>query len=398
MIKRRDKRGRILREGEYQLSDGRYRYRYLDNWGIERIVHSSRLDARDPYPARMKRGPSLRELEKKIKADLLAEIATNGGGLSVLDLVQKYIKTKTNVRPTTAKGYVTVVNILKNDSLGNTRIDSIKISDAKLWFINQQKKGRGYSSLHTIRGVLRPAFQMAVDDDLIRKNPFSFELSDCIINDSKKRNAVSPRDEERFLTFVKEDSHYRRYYEGIYILFKTGLRISEFCGLTIKDINFEEHVINIDHQLMRNGSKGYYLQKTKTDCGTRVLPMTPDVEECFRKIIDNRKKPRKEPVIGGKMGFLYLDQKGDPKYSLHWEKYFKFIVEKHNKFNEGDPLPRITPHMCRHTYCTNMAKAGIPVKVLQYLMGHSEINVTMNVYTHVDLAEAKAAVSKLAVG
>lgn len=74
MIKRRDKRGRILREGEYQLSDGRYRYRYLDNWGIERCVHSSRLDARDPYPARMKKGPSLRELEKKSRPIFLPKL------------------------------------------------------------------------------------------------------------------------------------------------------------------------------------------------------------------------------------------------------------------------------------------------------------------------------------
>ncbi len=397
MTKRRDKKGRILHEGEYQLSDGRYRFRYIDNMGVERILHSHRLDARDPYPPGKKRCPALREMEKKVKADLFDNIATNGGDLTVMELVNKYIETKINVRPTTAKGYITVTNILKNDPIGRVRIDNIRISDAKLWFIRLQKSGRGYSSIHTIKGVLRPAFQMAVDDDLIRKNPFCFPLSECIVNDSKKRQAVSNRDEQRFLEFVRQDSHYRRYYEGMYILFKTGLRISEFCGLTIKDIDFEEHVINIDHQLMKDGSRGYYIQKTKTDCGTRVLPMTPDVEECFRKIIENRRRRIKEPNIKGKMGFLYIDQKGDPMYSLHWEKYFRFVVEKHNKFNLEDPLPRITPHMCRHTYCTNMAKAGMPVKVLQYLMGHSEINVTMNVYTHVDLDEAKAVVSKLAI-
>ena len=398
MTKRRDNKGRVLREGECQLTDGRYRYKYTDNFGVQRCVHSYRLDVHDPVLSGRKRGPSLRELEKKIQADLFDNISADGGNLTVLDLVQKYIATKTNVRPTTAKGYVTVVNILKKDPLGSTRIDKIRISDAKLWFIKQQKEeGRGYSSIHTIRGVLRPAFQMAVDDDLIRKNPFGFQLVDVIINDSIRREAISRDDERRFLNFIKEDSHYRRYYEGIYILLKTGLRISEFCGLTIKDINFDEHVINIDHQLMKNGSKGYYIQKTKTDSGTRVLPMTPDVEECFRKIIERRKTPIKEPVIGGHMGFLYLDINGNPMYSLHWEKYFKFIVDKHNSIYK-EQLPKITPHICRHTYCTNMAKSGMPPKVLQYLMGHSEIGVTMNTYTHVGLEEAKAVVSRLATG
>lgn len=398
MTRRRDKKGRVLREGEYQLSDGRYRFRYIDCFGVERCVHSARLDMNDPFPKGKKRGPSLREMERQIQADLFDKVAPNGGGLTVLELVEKYIKTKIGVRPTTKKGYGTVVNILKNDPFGKVRIDKVRISDAKLWLIKlQQKDGRSYSSIHSIRGVLRPAFQQAVDDDLIRKNPFEFQLVEVILNDSIRREAISHEDERKFLEFAKTDPHYCQYYEGFYILFKTGMRISEFCGLTIKDIDFKEHVINIDHQLMKDGSRGYYIQKTKTDCGTRVLPMTPEVEECFRKIIENRPTPIKEPVIGGKMGFLYLDLNGNPMYSIHWEKYFKFVVDKHNSIYKYQ-LPKITPHICRHTYCTNMAKAGMPPKVLQYLMGHSEIGVTMNTYTHVGLEDAKAVVSKLKIG
>ena len=63
--------------------------------------------------------------------------------------------------------------------------------------------------------------------------------------DVYKRQAISRAEERKFLRFVKEDPHFCRYYEGIYILFKTGLRISEFCGLTISDIDFKEHTINI---------------------------------------------------------------------------------------------------------------------------------------------------------
>ena len=67
--------------------------------------------------------------------------------------------------------------------------------------------------------------------------------------------------------------------------------------------------------------------------------------------------------------------------AMHWEKYFQHMVEKYNKIYR-DQLPEITPHVCRHTYCSDMAKAGISPKTLQYLMGHSEIGVTMNTYTH----------------
>ena len=98
------------------------------------------------------------------------------------------------------------------------------LSDAKAWLIKLQKvDGRGYSSIHSIRGVLRPAFQMAVDDDLIRKNPFGFELASVVVNDSVTREAISRKQERDLLKFIKEDKHFSRYYDGIYILFHTCL-------------------------------------------------------------------------------------------------------------------------------------------------------------------------------
>ena len=397
MNKRRDNRGRILHNGESQMPDGRYRFRYNDIFGKPRVVYSIRLDRHDPVPAGKKKTLSLRELENQIKADLFDHIVSHGGNLTVLELVEKYISTKINVRQTTSKGYGTVINILKKDPFGKKRIDTVRISDAKCWLIKlQQKDGRGYSSIHSIRGVLRPAFQMAVDDGLIRKNSFSFQLVEVIVNDSLRREALSREDERKFLKFVKEDSHFSQYYEGIYILFKTGMRISEFCGLTVSDISFEEHSINIDHQLMKNGSKGYYIQQTKTESGTRVIPMTPDVEACFKKIIENRKPPKKEPIIEGKTGFLYFDKNGSVMYSLHWEHYFKHIRTKYNNIYRVQ-MPLVTPHVCRHTYCSNMAKSGCNPKTLQYLMGHSEIGVTLNTYTHVKYEDAKAEITKLKI-
>ena len=89
-----------------------------------------------------------------------------------------------------------------------------------------QSRGKSYSSIQNIRGVLRPAFELAFRDGLIMSNPFAFQLGDALINDSVKREAISPGDERRFLEFIKNDKHYCRYYEGIYVLLKTGLRIS----------------------------------------------------------------------------------------------------------------------------------------------------------------------------
>ncbi len=385
--KRKDNKGRILRNGELQERNGRYRFKYIDTFGDPKYVRSWRLDVHDPMPAGKKPEPSLRELEKRIAADMIDQIVPEGGRLTVSDLVEKYVSLRNGVRPSTEAGYKTVINLLKKDPFGSQRIDKVKVLDAQEWLVKLQKNGRGYSSIHTIRGVLRPAFQLAVDNDYVRKNPFAFDLGTVIYNDSVTREALSRDDERKFLKFVKEDSHFCKYYDGIYILFNTGLRISEFVGLTLKDIDFENMKINVDHQLQRNNGIGYNIRDTKTESGGRLVPMTEEVAECFKRIIQNRKTPKVEPMVDGYVGFLFLDKDEHPMVAMHWEKYFQHIVEKYNNIYKIQ-MPKVTPHVCRHTFCSRMASARMNPKSLQYIMGHSDISVTLNTYTHLGFDDA----------
>lgn len=392
--KRRDNKGRVLRNGESQRKDGRFMYKYTDNAGNIKYVYSWKLVKTDTVPKGVKDDLSLREKEKLIHRDLEDDISPCGGEMTVLDLVKKYVSQKTGVKHNTKANYSFVINIIKKEDFGKKRIDKVKLSDAKGWLIKLQSDGRGYSTIHSVRGVVRPAFQMAVDDDLIRKNPFEFQLATVVVNDSVTREALTRKQERAFLKFVKEDKHFSRYYEGIYILFKTGLRISEFVGLTIADIDLKNGVIDVNHQLQRKRNMEYVIEETKTECGTRLVPMTDEVKKCFRKIIENRKKPKTEPMIDGKVGFLYLDKNDMPMVALHWEKYFQHICEKYNKIYKAE-MPKVTPHICRHTYCTNMANSGMNPKTLQYLMGHSDVSVTLNIYTHTGYDDAKKELARL---
>jgi integrase len=235
---------------------------------------------------------------------------------------------------------------------------------------------------------------LAVDDDILRKNPFEFQLATVLVNDSVTREAITKKQERAFLDFIKKDTHYSKYYDGMYILFKTGMRISEFTGLTVKDLDMENRTINIDHQLQKTGTL-VYIDTTKTYAGTRVIPMQDDVYECFKRILAKRKPPKVEPMIDGYSGFLWFDKDGKPMVAMHWEKYFQHAVNKYNSIYRIQ-LPKITPHVCRHTYCSNMAKSGMNPKVLQYLMGHADISVTLNTYTHLKLDDAREEVEKLA--
>lgn len=125
----------------------------------------------------------------------------------------------------------------------------------------------------------------------------------------------------------------------------------------------------------------YIIEDTKTSSGTRLVPMMDDVYDCFKRMLSARAKPKVEPMIDGYTGFLFLDKNGMPMVALHWEKYFQHIREKYNSIYKVQ-LPKITPHVCRHTFCSNMAKSGMNPKTLQYIMGHSDIGVTLNTYTH----------------
>lgn len=394
--KRKDSKGRLLRTGEQQRKDGRYIFTYKGNDGKPKYLYSWKLEPTDKLPAGVKPCKSLRELEKEVQQALADEVAYHGGDITVLELVERYVSIKKhNVRHNTTAGYKTVINLLKNEDFGHMRIDLVKMSDTQKWLQKLQiEDKKSFSSICSIRGVLRPAFRMAVNDDLIRKNPFDWELKEMIKNDSVSREAVTPRQERLFLEFVKNDKHYCQYYEGMYILFNTGMRISEFCGLTLDDIDMENRKIKIDHQLQRTREGVYLIEETKTKYSKRELPMSEGVYQCFKRLIKKRKKNKVEPMIDGKVGFLVLDKNGMPYLALHWEKRFEYSLKKYNRTFKEE-LPTITPHVCRHSYCTNRVRDGVSPNTLQRLMGHEDIRTTLQYYTHLSYEDVEKEMREL---
>ena len=221
---------------------------------------------------------------------------------------------------------------------------------------------------------------MAIDDDYVRKNPFDFSLSEVIENDSKTKVALSEEQEQALLDFIAQDNCYQRYYDDVLILLKTGLRISEFCGLTKHDLDFENHSININHQLLKN-KDGYYINEPKTKSGIRQIPMSTKVYEAFKRVLNDRGRADNF-IVGGYSRFLFLNRNGLPKVAVNFETMFRGLVKKYNKSHE-EALPKVTtPHTLRHTFCTNLANAGMNPKALQYIMGHSNISITLNLYAH----------------
>lgn len=380
--KRKDKKGRVLRTGESQRKDLTYQYRYQDVTGKRRTVYAPTLE-------------ELRAKEDEINKAQDSGVDYNAGNVTVIELLERYISLKQGVRNATKVGYNFVYNLVKKEDFGYRKIRDIKISDAKLWLMKLQKDGRGYSTITSVRGVVKPAFQMAFEEDILPKNPFEFKLSDVVKNDSRKRIALTQEQTDIFMTFIKEDKHFSCYYDEFVVLLETGMRVSELCGLTKQQLDFEKRRIWVDHQLVRKPDCTYYVEKTKTESGCRFIPMTDNVYKSLKSIIANRKKPSKEWIIDGYSGFLLLDKNGNPKVAMHLEHHFQWALKKYRKLHPDKPLPKITPHVFRHTFCTNMANAGMDLKSLQYLMGHSDAGVTMNVYTHASYDHAEQSMQKI---
>ena len=369
VIRRKDSNGRVLQSGESQRKDGIYQYRYTYG-GKRETVYAPNLN-------------ELRQKEKEIQALLGAGINYAAGTIDTIELVAKYINLRQGVRYSTRVGYQFVSNILKRETFCRKPIRDILASEAKAWMKKLfYEDGYGYSTLCAIKGIIAPAFRMAYEEDVIKKNPFDFDLSGVVPNNAKPRQALTDQELIDWLDFVKNDSTYRKYYDEFIVLLGTGLRVSEFCGLTLQDIDFDEMRIKVERQLARTRSGKFYVEKPKTKNGVRYIPMSPEVCESMQNIVQQRYSGGPEIIIDGVVGFLLLDRSHRPKVALHIENELRWCMKKYQKRYPNKKLPQITPHVLRHTFCTNMARNGMAIKNLQYLMGHSDVGTTLNIYTH----------------
>ena len=394
MATRKDSKGRKLREGESQRQDGRYCYTYVGLDGKRHTTYSWKLDVHDVMPSGKHTDVSLREKERQIEQDMLNGVMPCGGNYTVVSLLETFLSLKTNIKPRTREIYESIINVVKNDSFGDVRIDKVTKMSAKMFFIHlQDDKGYSYNTLKVYHTNIKSAFAMAVEEDLIRKNPLDFVVSKVLRDDTKKVEALSREQQNSFLEFVEE--YYPKYYDAVYLLFSTGMRIGEFSGLTIKDIDLKNGVVNVNQQIYYSHGK-YSVGTLKTTSGQRSIPMTDKMHAAFSRLVKEARQRTVQPVVDGYSGFLFCSEKGMPAYGQLWQKRLDIMNRRFNKYHPNNQI-RITPHVCRHTFITLMALSGMNPKILQTIAGHADIKMTLGYYTHVGVEDMKKEFLRLAV-
>ena len=377
-----------LRPNEYyNPKTKRYEYHYKDCLGKERVISSYRLEMTDQLPKGKKSTKSLREKEAEINAYLKNSIDINGTKLTLLEVVDRYLNSLYNRKKLTHNtkvGYNVTVNTLKQYKLGYMEIGKIRPEHCEEWLADMKKKYRG-SSIQTQISLIKRTFEYALDYDYVAKNPFRRITTDK--SDSKKMEALSVEDMNRFLDFCLKDTHSSHCYDMLYILFWSGLRASELCGLTLDNIDMDNRMITVNKQLQCINHTHVVLP-TKTTNGVRTIPMTDGVYESFQRIIENRYlKGDIEPVCYDEQGnvyegFVFLATRSRRTITRsHVEEYLQNCIKRFNNANPENPIRKFEPHICRHTFATNMQY--LPPKTLQYILGHGNISTTMDNYVDV---------------
>lgn len=391
---RKDNKGRVLRKGETQRkSDLRYVYTYTDP-----ITHSRKfLYARDLM--------ELREKEKALIRDQLDGLDVYAAGNSDLNFVfDRYISTKTELRPTTYTNYVYIYNHFVRDTIGRKKIKDLKYSDILHFYLYLLKeKGIQVNSLESVHTVLRPTFQLAVRDGLIRNNPCDGVMAAVKKRPGKNhgvRHALTVDQQRAFMSYITDHPVYYRWQPLFTVLLGTGCRIGEIIGLRWKDIDYEQGMISINHSVTyyrradKNDHCEFQVSLPKTQAGIRNVPMMDEVRDAFieEKKMQKESGIKNKTIVDGMSGFVFCNRFGNLHNPQAINRAIKRISENYNaeeivkaKKEKRPPviIPHFSCHHLRHTFCTRFCENETNVKVIQAVMGHANIETTLDIYAEV---------------
>ena len=385
---RKDLRGRSLRKGEVQrASDKRYMYTYTDPLGRRKFIYANDLT-------------QLREKEENLLKDQLDGLDIYVAGKATLnETFDRYISTKYNLRESTRSSYLYTYDHYVRETFGLKRIAEIKYSDVLQFYyhlLNQQ--GISLGTLDSVHCLLHPTFQLAVRDEIIRKNPTDGVMKEISRESGKNRgvrHALTIEQQRCFMEYIANHPIYYHWWPMFTILLGTGCRIGEALGLRWQDLDFENRVISINHSLVyypANGSNKCVLRVSlpKTDAGIRTIPMLDIVKDAFEMLYEEQKENGfNETEIDGMTGFIFCNRFGSVPNPQTVNHTIKRIANNYNadevvraKKEHRDPiiLPNFSCHHLRHTFCTRLCENETNLKVIQSIMGHKNIETTLDIY------------------
>ena len=402
---RKDNKGRVLWKGETQRKcDGKYVYTYIDPEGRRRSIYAKDIMA-------------LREREKQLIKDQLDGLDTYVSGMATINYVfDRYISTKSELRETTKQNYKYMYDHFVRDGFGKRKIASVKYSDVIQFYqhLLQDEKIQ-VNTLDNIHTILHPTFRLAVRDNIIRNNPSDGVMAQIKKSSGKNkgiRHALTLEQQRAFLEYVGSKPEYCRWESLFKFLMGTGCRIGEAIGIRWEDVDFEQKMIDINHSLVYYSREykghpicSFAVSKPKTDAGIRKIPMIDAVYESLQKELERQQENGfNTTIIDGMTGFIFTNRFGNVHNPQAINRVIKRIYESYNveevvkaakEHREPVLIPHFSCHHLRHTFCSRFCEHETNLKVIQSIMGHANIETTMDIYAEVSRETQQEAMKNL---
>ena len=388
-IRRKDDKNRVLKKYESVRKNGGYEYKYPIGNGKSRSIYAETLE-------------ELRQLENEIQKDVVDGIKLDNN-LTVNDVYEKWCKVKRGLRDSTFHNYKYMYDMFVYQDFGRRKIADIRRSDVRAYYNHlNEDKGLALTTLDNIHTVLHQVLELAVEDNYIRANPADKALQELKRSSKKGRKckeesarALTVPEMNLFEEFLRTDPRYETWQPIYTIMLWTGMRVGEFTGLQWDDVDFEKNLIHVQRTLVyfdQGGARrcSYAINETKTINGNRFIPMLPQVRESFFKLKELYELAdiKSTMEVDGLSDFVFLNRFGRPSTQSSLNRGLGRIMRdcnfKQMDSGKSDPLmlPPLSNHWLRHTFVTRCVEAGLPVKAVQMVAGHADIETTMDIYAN----------------
>lgn len=383
--RRKDSRGRVLKENESERANHTYQYRWRDKTGKRHYIYAKTLE-------------ELREKEIDIQKNRSNGIRIEDKNVTVNDIFNLWVELKKGIKNNTFQNYIYMYVHFVQPDFGKIRLIHLKRSDVRRFYnILADQRNIKITSIESIHTVLYQVLELAVEDNYLSTNPADNALKELKRThnfENEKRKALTVKEQEVFIKFLNESLLCKRWKPIFTVMINTGLRVGELTGLRWNDIDFEKNTIEINHTLVyykHNDGCYYSINTPKTKSGYRTIPMLDSVRNALleeREYQLNSGVPQ-DITIDGYTNFIFINRYGNVQNQSMLNKALRYIIRECNqeiidKYGYKEDivfLPRFTCHNLRHTFATRLCECGTNIKVIQEVLGHRDIKTTMNIYT-----------------
>lgn len=373
----KDKSGKKnLGPGISQRPNGDYHARFVNKYGKRISIYDKKLS----------------EVKRKLRQARYEDengLQVSGNKMLVRDWATTFMSIyKCNIRQTTRKTYYARIKIM-NKYIGQMYLTDVRQINIVEMINELHNNGYSNGTIKGVKSITYSLFQRALENKYILNNPVvntvvSFEE----INDKEK---ALTREQQRIFLLSIEDSHYKELFT---LMLVTGLRISEALALTWREVNWEEKTLRIERNFVSvkiDGSYTYAVHPTKTKSSRRVIPLCEKAIECLQC----QKEKNLNVKYKGNLydDLIFLSRAGK---SCSFNNISKILKSKAKALkNQGYDFPHLSSHMLRHTFATRCHENGMSLKAISMILGHSKIEVTADIYTHITPESASLEIKKL---